>query len=51
MDPVIRYITVRCDEEVRRFEKMRSYRQRRAARRGTHAATAPAVESAEEAMQ
>ena len=36
MDAVIRYITVRCDEEVRRFEKMRSYRQKRAARRGTH---------------
>jgi small subunit ribosomal protein S6 len=51
MDPVIRYITVRIDEEVRRFEKMRSYRQKRAARRGTHAAPAPAVESSEEAMQ
>ena len=51
MDAVIRYITVRCDEEVRRFEKIRSYRQKRAARRGSHAAAAPAVESAEEAMQ
>ena len=51
MDAVIRYITVRCDEENRRFEKMRSYRQKRAARRGTHAAPAPAGESAEEAMQ
>src|SRR4051812_30713349 len=35
MDAVIRYITVRCDEEIRRFEKMRSYRQKRAARRGS----------------
>jgi small subunit ribosomal protein S6 len=51
MDAVIRYITVRCDEEIRRFEKMRSYRQRRAARRGSHTASAPAEESAEEAMQ
>jgi small subunit ribosomal protein S6 len=51
MDAVIRYITVRCDEEVRRFEKMRSYRQKRAARRGSHATAAPAGESPEEAMQ
>ena len=51
MDAVIRYITVRCDEEVRRFEKMRSYRQKRAARRGSHATAAPAGDSAEEAMQ
>src|SRR6267142_177150 len=42
MDAVIRYITVRCDEEVRRFEKMRHYRQKRAARRGSHAAAPPA---------
>src|SRR2546422_10820651 len=41
MDAVIRYITVRVDEETRRFEKMRSYRQKRAARRGTHHAAAP----------
>lgn len=51
MDAVVRYITVRCDEEVRRFEKIRSYRQKRAARRGTTAGAAPAGESAEEAMQ
>jgi small subunit ribosomal protein S6 len=51
MDAVIRYITVRCDEENRRFEKMRGYRQRRAARRGAQPAAAPAIESAEEAMQ
>jgi small subunit ribosomal protein S6 len=51
IDAVIRYITVRIDDENRRFEKMRSYRQKRAARRGSHQAAAPAVESAEEAMQ
>ena len=50
MDAVLRYITVRTDEDVRRFEKIRSYRQRRAARRGSNAA-APAVPPAEEAMQ
>src|SRR5262245_58478791 len=49
MDPVIKYITVRTDEEVRRFEKIRNYRQKRAARRGSaHAAPA---QPAEEAMQ
>src|SRR6266702_3661123 len=35
MDAVIKYITVRTDEEVRRFEKIRNYRQKRAARRGS----------------
>jgi small subunit ribosomal protein S6 len=50
MDAVIKYITVRTDEEVRRFEKMRNYRQKRAARRGSsaRAVTAPPPE---EAMQ
>jgi len=51
MDAVLRYITVRIDGEVRRFEKMRSYRQKRAARRGSNAGAAPAGRSAEEAMQ
>ena len=50
MDAVLRYITVRTDEDVRRFEKIRSYRQKRAARRGSHAAAPPASPS-EEAMQ
>ena len=49
-DPVIKYITVRTDEEVRRFEKIRNYRQKRATRRGSSAGTAPA-DSSEEAMQ
>src|SRR5215471_16077847 len=50
MDAVIKYITVRTDEEVRRLEKMRNFRQRRAARRGSGATAAPA-QPAEEAMQ
>src|SRR5215510_5900158 len=35
MDAIIKYITVRTDEEVRRLDKMRSYRQKRAARRSS----------------
>jgi small subunit ribosomal protein S6 len=35
MDPVIRYITVRIDDDTRRLEKMKSFRQKRAARRGS----------------
>src|SRR5213083_3380239 len=45
MDAVIKYITVRTDEEVRRFEKIRSYRQKRAARRGSHSGAAPTQSS------
>jgi small subunit ribosomal protein S6 len=51
MDAVIKYITVRTDEEARRFEKIRSYRQKRAARRGSNAGGASAAETSEEAMQ
>ena len=50
MDAVIKYITVRTDEETRRFEKMKSFRQKRAARRGSGRKPAP-VEPVEEAMQ
>jgi small subunit ribosomal protein S6 len=50
MDAVIKYITVRTDEDARRFEKIKSYRQKRAARRGSGRKPAP-VESVEEAMQ
>jgi small subunit ribosomal protein S6 len=50
MDAVIKYITVRVDDEVRRFEKIRSYRQKRATRRGS-ASAADAAENIEEAMQ
>jgi small subunit ribosomal protein S6 len=52
MDAVIKYITVRTDEDVRRVEKIRRYRQKRAARRGSTERPASAgVESAEEAME
>jgi small subunit ribosomal protein S6 len=51
MDAVIKYITVRTDEEVRRFEKMRNYRQKRAARRGSHRSGAAPAQPAEEATQ
>ena len=50
MDPIIKYITVRTDEEARRLEKIRNYRQKRAARRDRGATAAPA-QSIEEAMQ
>jgi small subunit ribosomal protein S6 len=50
MDAVIKYITVRVDDEVRRFEKIRNYRQKRATRRGSGASASPA-QSPEEAMQ
>ena len=50
MDAVIKYITVRTDEETRRFDKIKNYRQKRAARRGTGRKPAP-VEPVEEAMQ
>src|SRR5436309_15929613 len=50
MDAVIKYITVRTDEEMRRFEKIRHYRQKRAARRGSHANPA-ASQSSDEAIQ
>jgi len=50
IDAVIKYITVRTDEEVRRLEKARNFRQKRAARRGS-GASAPPAPSIEEAMQ
>jgi small subunit ribosomal protein S6 len=50
MDAVIKYLTVRTDEEVRRFQKIRNYRQKRAARRGSAAHGAPS-QPAEEGMQ
>jgi small subunit ribosomal protein S6 len=51
IDAVIKYITVRVDDEVRRQEKIRSYRQKRAARRGSGSKAASQGQSAEEAMQ
>ncbi len=50
MDAVIKYITVRVDDEARRFEKIKNYRQKRASRRGSGAAAAAPDQSAEEAM-
>jgi small subunit ribosomal protein S6 len=50
MDAVVKYITVRTDEEGRRFDKIRNYRRKRAARRGSEP-TAAAGQSIEEAMQ
>jgi small subunit ribosomal protein S6 len=50
MDAVLKYITVRTDEEARRLEKIRNFRQRRAARRGS-GASAASGQSIEEAMQ
>src|SRR5216110_3166069 len=47
MDAVIKYITVRTDEETRRFEKIKAFRQKRAARRGSGRKPAP-VEPVEE---
>src|SRR5216110_2100136 len=50
MDAVIKYITVRTDEEARRAEKIKNFRQKRAARRGSHSSSASG-QSTEEAMQ
>jgi small subunit ribosomal protein S6 len=50
MDAVIKYITVRTNEEMRRFEKIKSHRQKRAQRRGASAGAA-GNQSIEEAMQ
>lgn len=50
MDAVIKYLTVRTDEEARRMDKIRTYRQKRAARRGSSPGTA-STHSSEEAMQ
>ena len=51
MDAVIKYITVRTDEEVRRLDKMKNYRQKRAARRGAGERPPAPTPSVEEAMQ
>src|SRR5215475_2119553 len=50
MDAIIKYITVRTDEEGRRLEKARNFRQKRAARRGSNPGAAPSQFS-DEAMQ
>ena len=40
MDTVIKYITVRIDDETRRLDKMKAFRQKRAAKRGSQTRTA-----------
>ena len=50
IDAVIKYITVRVDEEVRRGDKIRAFRQKRAARRGSNPGAAQTQHS-DEAMQ
>ena len=47
---VIKYITVRTDEEVRRFDKMKSFRQKRAARRGSSQSRRSAVDELPEQL-
>ncbi len=50
MDPVLKYLTVRVDEENRRLDKMKNYRQKRAARRSSGAAAATADQAGGEAI-
>jgi small subunit ribosomal protein S6 len=50
IDAVIKYLTVRLDDEVRRFEKLKAYRQKRAARRGSNVGAAVVDESLEDMM-
>ena len=42
-DPVIKYLTVRLDEELKRQEKLKRHRERRAARRPRKTTAAPAA--------
>jgi small subunit ribosomal protein S6 len=42
-DPVIKYLTVRLDEELKRQEKLKRHRERRAARRPRKAVVAPST--------
>jgi small subunit ribosomal protein S6 len=42
-DPVIKYLTVRVDEELKRQEKFKRHREKRAARRPKKTAPAPGV--------
>ncbi len=45
-DAVIKYLTVRLDEELKRQEKLKRHRERRAARRPRKTAPAPAAPGA-----
>jgi len=44
MDAVIKYLTVRMDEDIRRQDKIKQHRQKRALRRSTNSANRPAPE-------
>src|SRR5262245_28469506 len=44
MDAVIKYLTVRMDEDIRRQEKIKKHRQKRALHRSTNSANRPAPE-------
>ena len=48
MDLVIKYITVRMDDDTRRLDKIKAHRQKRAARRGANQKSASPEQSAEE---
>jgi small subunit ribosomal protein S6 len=50
MDPVIKYLTVRMDEDIRRQDKIKAHRQKRALRRSANASAAgrPAPEQSTE---
>ena len=50
IDAVLKYLTVRVDDETRRLDKIRGYRQKRAARRSSGGAVAKAEQAAEEAI-
>jgi small subunit ribosomal protein S6 len=43
LDTVIKYITVRTDEDAKRLDKIKAFRQRRATRRSTQQRSAAAV--------
>jgi small subunit ribosomal protein S6 len=48
IDAVIKYITVRTDDETRRLEKIKGFRTRRAARRGSQQRSTAVVDADEE---
>jgi small subunit ribosomal protein S6 len=48
MDIVIKYLTVRMDDDTKRLDKIKAHRQKRAVRRGANQKSAPAEQTAEE---
>lgn len=48
MDIIIKYITVRMDDDTKRLDKIKAHRQKRAARRGAAQKAVPVEQSAEE---